>query len=225
MKHPYSSIPQRHRLQWLYASATVIVLALGWKIPALGFLVPVAMIGGMVSGPVAGRWFCGNLCPRGGFLERIIARYSKGKAPPKLLASTPFRVGVMLFLFTMIGLNVKDDPLSWRQWGYAFWLICVVTTAVGAALAYFWHARSWCAICPMGTMQNWMGGNTYHLKIDPKKCRSCLRCEKSCPMKLKIIAPAQHEEPSRTIPSRDCIRCGECVASCPVKTLHFEKNQ
>lgn len=223
MKHPYSSMPQRHKLQWLYASITIIVLALGWKFPALGFLVAGAMLGGIISGPLAGRWFCGNLCPRGGFLERIIGRYAKGSSLPRFFTSAIFRVAVILFLFAMLTINVKSAPLDWRQWGFAFWLICFVTTAAGAVLAFFGNARAWCAICPMGTVQNWFGGKRYLLAIERGKCKSCLVCEKKCPMNLHIIDLQNNGLEPQASSSPDCIRCGECIAACPAKTLHFVK--
>ena len=40
----------RHRLQWFYASITILILTLGWKFPILGYLVLAAMIGGFIMG-------------------------------------------------------------------------------------------------------------------------------------------------------------------------------
>ena len=213
----------RHRLQWFYASITILILTLGWKFPILGYLVLAAMIGGFISGLVAGRWFCGNLCPRGGFLERIISKYSPNKPMPDWAKSTKVRIGVLLFLLCMVGINGSRDPGSWQHWGFVFWLVCFVTTAFGAIIAFFWNARSWCAICPMGTIQSWLGGNKYHLEIDQKTCKSCKKCERSCPMHLSIIKEKTENTLPNTLFSKDCIRCGECEEACPVKTLHFEK--
>ena len=166
---------------------------------------------------------CGNLCPRGGFLERIISKYSPNKPMPDWANSTKVRIGVLLFLLCMVGINGSRDPGSWQHWGFVFWLVCFVTTAFGAIIAFFWNARSWCAICPMGTIQSWLGGNKYHLEIDQKTCKSCKKCERSCPMHLSIIKEKTENTLPNTLFSKDCIRCGECEEACPVKTLHFEK--
>ena len=219
MKHLYSTMKTRHNLQWLYASVTILILTLGWKFPIMGYLVVAAMTGVFISGPIAGRWFCGNLCPRGGFLERIISKYSPNKTMPAWANSTKVRVGVLLFLFCMVGINGSRDPGNWQHWGYVFWLVCFVTTTAGALMAFFWNARAWCAICPMGTIQSWVGGGKYKLEIDPELCKSCKKCEKSCPMHLHIIQGKTENTSPQVLFSKDCIRCGECEEACSVKTL------
>jgi len=225
MKHPYSTMKTRHRLQWLYASVTILVLALGWKFPILGYIVVAAMLGGLISGPIAGRWFCGNMCPRGGFLERVISTYSPGKTMPAWAKSAKVRVGVILFLFAMVGINGSRDPGNWLHWGRVFWTICLVTTTAGVIMAYFWNARAWCAVCPMGTIQNWTGGGKYRLEMDPEHCKSCKKCEKACPMRLPIIQGKTKTAAPQVLFSKDCIRCGECEAACPAKTLTLKKSE
>ena len=225
MKHPYSTMKNRHRLQWLYASITILIIGLGWMVPILGYIVLAAMIGGLISGPIAGRWFCGNLCPRGGFLERILSLYSPNKTVPAWVNSMKVRIGVLTILFSIVGFNGSRDPSSWEHWGSVFWLACVVTTTVAALMAIFWNARAWCAICPMGTIQSWAGGGKYHLEIDPDHCKSCKKCEKVCPMHLSIIQGKTKENPPQVLFSKDCIRCGECEESCPAKTLKLVKSK
>lgn len=137
MRHPYKTLKRRHALQWMYASMTITVLLLGWKYPLLGYVVVLAMLGSIISGLIAGRWFCGNLCPRGGFLERILSKISPDKPAPKWLHLTTTRIGMIIFLFAMIGLNASRNPTSWEHWGFVFWLVCLVTTIFGLILAYF----------------------------------------------------------------------------------------
>lgn len=219
MRPLFTNMAKRHRWQWGSSLLTLVVLSAGWKFPVLGFLVPVAMIGGGISGPLAGRWFCGNICPRAGLLERMLLVISQGKAMPSWAKSMPVRIAFLLFLLVMLGSNVSQDPYNWRQWGYAFWLVCLVTSIIGVVMAYFWHPRSWCHVCPMGTGQNWLGGGRFSLSIGSESCRKCRSCEQHCPMQLTIIDPV--DEAAQVIPSRDCIRCGECLAACPAKALHF----
>jgi formate hydrogenlyase subunit 6/NADH:ubiquinone oxidoreductase subunit I len=64
----------------------------------------------------------------------------------------------------------------------------------------------------MGTVQRLLGGNRYPLKLDKEKCISCKKCEKICPMQLKILQ-------DDTKP--DCIKCERCVDVCPKNALKF----
>lgn len=225
MKPLYLKLKKRHTWQWLYASVTLMVLLLGWKYPALGYVVVAAMLGGLISGPLAGRWFCGNLCPRGGFLERVVSKISPDRPAPAWLVSSKVRAGVILFLFTMVFVNGSRNPSSWEHWGVVFWLICLVTTVAGLVLAAIWNPRTWCAICPMGTMQNLAGGKLYTLVLDPAKCKECHLCEKRCPMKFKIIEPPFKDRAPQVLEFRDCIKCGECILSCPAKALTFSERK
>lgn len=224
MFHFYSTRKARHTIQWFLATITILILALGWKYPVLGYLVLAAMTGGMISGPIAGRWFCGNLCPRGGFLERIVGLYSPNKPMPDWAKSTKVRVGVLVFLMLMVGINGSRDPGNWLHWGFVFWLVCFVTTMVGLVLAAFWHPRSWCSICPMGTIQSWLGGQKYRLTLTEAKCKECRACEKVCPMHLPIIRHGAASGKSDILFSPDCIRCGECEMKCPQEILRLTPN-
>lgn len=220
MRPLFTQMKSRHTIQWLYAVVTLAVLLLGWKFPILGFVVAFAITGGIVSGLLYGRWFCGNLCPRGGFLERVVSKISPGKAPAAWLRSKPIRLFFIVLLPVMLTVNVILNPLDWRQWGQAFWMVCLVTTLVGVVLALIYNARAWCAVCPMGTMQNWLDRRKYGLELDSPRCKECRVCEKACPMGLTIIGKT--ENGPAILPSNDCVCCGECVAKCPTKALRLQ---
>ncbi len=223
MKPLYENPRNRKIGQWVYAIATTAVLVLGWKYPILGFMVLGAMLGGMVSAILGGRWFCGNLCPRGGFLERIVSKVSPNRTPPDWLRSKWMRIAFLILLPVMLTVNVSPNPLDWRQWGHALWMVCLVTTILGLVLALFFNSRSWCAICPMGTVQNWASsGDGISLQLNSDICRKCMLCERVCPMHLKIINI--DNDKVALIRSGDCIKCGECVAVCPAKALSFDSN-
>lgn len=218
---PLFSANHQRKIAWLYTIATLIVLLLGWYYPFLGYMVALAMLGGMISALIAGRWFCGNMCPRGGLLGMLAEKYSPRRAVPAWLISTKVRIGAVIFLFAMMGYNVfgRGDYTDWQHWGRVFWLMCLVTTVIGAVLAFFWHGRSWCQICPMGSMQNLCGGGISPLQLDASKCKQCLLCEKVCPLHLSIIEKGATPKIKM---NRDCLKCGQCIAACPIKCLSME---
>jgi hypothetical protein len=53
--------------------------------------------------------------------------------------------------------RVSQNPGDWRHWGKTFWMMCVITTAIGVVLGILLHPRTWCAFCPMGTLQGALG--------------------------------------------------------------------
>lgn len=204
----------RRTLQWLLAPIVIVTIAFGWKYPLLGFAVPVAMITGLVGGMLRGRWVCGNLCPRGSLFDRVIAPIAPRRPIPPLLRHMGLRWIIFALLMGFMAWRLAADPGSLRHWGLVFWSICTLTTAVGLATAMLIHPRTWCAFCPVGTLQNAIGGGRQPLQIDAA-CRECGKCEKNCPMDLSIV----RHKPAGALGDRDCLRCPECISACPVNAL------
>ncbi|MFC1736815.1 4Fe-4S binding protein [Candidatus Hydrogenedentota bacterium] len=113
--------------------------------------------------------------------------------------------------------RVSQNPASAYHWGRVFWVMCVVTTGTGVILGILIHQRSWCAFCPMGTMQSALGGKKSLLQIDTEQCIECGKCEKVCPIDLAIIV---HKE-SGVMTDPDCLKCPECIAACPQEALSW----
>lgn len=206
----------RRTVQWILAPVVLLTIALGWKYPLLGFTVPLVMVTGMVGGFFRGRWVCGHLCPRGGFFDRMIAPIAPRRPIPPQLRRMPFRWGVFAALMGFMIWRISADPASWEHWGRVFWSMCALTTGVGVVGALTIHPRTWCAFCPVGTFQNAVGGGKGALQIAPS-CRGCRQCEKACPMALPIVK----HKPAGHLRDRDCLKCPECIAACPVKALSW----
>jgi len=208
-------VNRRRLIQWSILSVVVLVLGLGWWIPWLGFAVPLVMLLGVSVSLRNGRYVCGNLCPRGAFYDRILAPVARRRSIPRWVRSALFRwllfLGLMGFMVYRVSLN-PADPL---HWGRVFWMMCLVTTAIGIPLALLVHPRMWCSVCPIGTVQAALGGRRRRLRIDPTRCRTCGLCEHACPMGLSII---EHRHQGM-VPHTDCLRCSECVAVCPTSAL------
>lgn len=204
-------------LRWILATVMLATIALGWKWPVLGFVVPITMTVGIVGAFFRGRYSCGNICPRGSFYDTLFRLVGGTRPTPAFLSNMTFRWLTAAILMTAITVQVAQNPSDPLHWGRVFWLACAVTTAVGVVLGYFYRPRTWCSFCPVGTMANAIGGHKDKLKISAK-CKSCGICETSCPMDICIT---QYKSEG-VLDSRDCLKCSSCVNSCKVGALSFE---
>jgi polyferredoxin len=210
----------RRLVQWLLAPVVVVTIALGWKYPLLGFTVPAAMVTGMVGGLLRGRYVCGHLCPRGAFFDRLLAPLTPRREIPGFFRGMGLRWGVFALLIGFMAWRLAAGPQTLAHWGMVFWSVCAITTAVAVVFALTIHPRTWCAFCPMGTLQNALGGGKYALAIEAG-CRECRLCEKSCTMRLPIAA----HRASGTVSERDCVQCCRCVEVCPQGALRWPEAQ
>lgn len=208
---------KRKTIQWTLLLLVIMTIAMGWKYPVLGYSVPLVMLAGITGSFVKGRYVCGNLCPRGSFLDRIIAPLSRQKDIPQFLRGMTFRLIMMAALMGFMFYRGFQNPTSFDHWGIVFWSMCVITTGVAVMLGLFIHQRGWCSFCPMGTMQNLIGGGKSLLQINASSCKGCKLCERSCTMGLRIVA----SKAQGYLASRDCLKCSECIDACPKNALSW----
>jgi polyferredoxin len=206
---------KRDKIQSVLLLSVFLVIGLGWRYPLLGWIVPVVMVTGLIGSLLRGRYVCGNLCPRGGFFDQILSRFSLNKKVPDWLAHPYTRWSVLALLMSFMLVRILQNPTDIFYLGSVFWFMCVVTTAIGVALGLIYSPRSWCRICPIGTLETKIGGGHYFLTLDQTSCRSCKLCEKKCPMDIRIVDFKNRG----IVTDPDCIKCGICVAACPKKSL------
>jgi ferredoxin-type protein NapH len=210
-------IAGRKRLQWYTWFGLPLVVIGGWFYPLLGFLLIGCMAGALGIALFKGRAWCDWMCPRGSFYDLFLTKISNNKNISGVFRSVWLRVAVICILFTAIGVQIYfvwPDP---KGIGRAFVLVLTVTTSIGIMLGLAIQPRTWCHICPMGTIANYMSKDKYPLLISDG-CVSCRACEKHCPMQL---APYDDKDNGK-FSDNDCIKCGTCVAACPKKILSFE---
>ena len=147
-----------------------------------------------------GRFWCGNICPRGSFFDNVIIKFSRKNKVPKFLKSKLFRTSVIVFMFYMFGNGI------YKNWG----------NIVGIILSFFYNNRTWCNFCPMGSIASLIS----YFKKDRKKltvsssCISCKLCKMTCPMG---IVPYDYK--GNPIDHPDCIQCGKCINICPKNAI------
>ena len=134
-------------LYWIIIAYIIV----GWFYPIIGLLALICMIGPVVTSIKKGRWWCGNVCPRGNMYDRLLSKYSPHRPIPEFVRTFGFRLFMVLFIFSMFGIQLAFVE-SWSDVGRVFWRIIVMTTVVGVVLSFIYAPRTWCSFCPMGTI-------------------------------------------------------------------------
>lgn len=202
-------------------------LVTGFFFPVIGLLALVCMIAPVAFAISRGRWWCGNACPRGNMYDRLLAKYSPHRPIPSFVRTFGFRLFMVLFIFTVFGVQMFFAWGDWNAMGRVFWNIIFVTTIVGVTLSFVYAPRTWCSFCPMGTLSSWVTprrGNLpegYRRIFVGEKCTTrCRLCSAVCPMQLK---PYESKDDSDGFLHPDCLKCGQCVAGCPLKVPEFRR--
>jgi len=135
----------------------VSMIAAGWAYPLLG--VALLLFMGIVVLSGRRKKWCGSYCPRGNFLDLVMARFSPKRPIPRVLMSRKaWAAGIFLFvaLFSLqawkAGLLGPWEPGSLSSFGLIFYRMCLVSSAVAVPLALWKNHRSWCAVCPVGNI-------------------------------------------------------------------------
>ncbi len=195
------------------------VLLGGWFLPLLGYFIPACMVLGVGIAVRRGRKWCDWYCPRGSFYDVLGKMISPGRRIAAFIRQQPARVGLLAFLMAFLTFQIVIRWPDFVSIGMFFVILLTVTTSAGVVLALLFHQRTWCYLCPIGTMQKWVGGSKEPLFIDSEECVECGACSKVCPVQLK---PAEYKRDGiQRVLEGDCLKCGSCVAVCPKKALSF----
>lgn len=208
----------KRRLKQISSSLILIaILIFGWRFPVLGYFIPLCMVLGVLISIRRGRKWCDWYCPRGSFYDVWASNISPKKDIPPILRKNYFRFSIMALLFLVMTANLVIFWPDFNRIGFSFVVMLSVTTLAGIILSFVFHQRSWCLVCPVGTIASLGGGNKMPLKISPS-CVECRLCSGVCPIQIKpyIYRSGNIER----IKDCDCLKCDLCVAVCPKKALY-----
>lgn len=209
----------RRKLQSYTWYGLPLVVIGGWFYPLLGYLLLGCMAGALVIAWFKGRAWCDWMCPRGSFYDLFLDKLSKKRRIPAFFRSIRTRIAIIVLLFTVLGVQLYFAWPSIEGIGLAFVIVLTITTSIGIVLGVAVHPRTWCHICPMGTIASWLSGGKEPLRIS-EACVSCGICDKACPMQL---APSLDREYG-VLTDNDCIKCGTCIAACPKNAILSKQN-
>ncbi|EKD25851.1 MAG: 4Fe-4S ferredoxin iron-sulfur binding protein [uncultured bacterium] len=220
----YKTAKSRRIIKQLIMTIVFLVIIIGgWHYPLLGYFIPLCMLLGIGIGFFKGRMWCNWLCPRGSFFDILIKPISPKKKIPIFFKGLPLRIGILSILMLVMTIQIiKNWPDPYKI-GMFFVIFLTISTILGIILALILHQRTWCCICPIGSMVNWIGKRKYPLTIDSKLCMECKLCYKACPIQ---IAPFDFKQSGLDIVrDSDCLKCGLCVSACPKGALELNRDK
>ena len=125
--------------------------------PMLGYLVLAMMVFFLTLAFFANRYWCWHLCPRGAFLDIVISKVNANKPLPGIFLKHWFRWLIFVSFMGFVIYRVISTGGNLLMIGAVFVSMCVITTLISIILGVVTKERGWCAICPMGFLQEKIG--------------------------------------------------------------------
>jgi polyferredoxin len=177
------------------------------------YAIPAAFL---VSSLLFGGWFCGYSCPIGTFQEAFYGigrRFGLPIRVPERLDRGVKSFKYLLLAAILVGAVAFRTEIYW-QFDPFRTIFVQETTTIGAVLlaltiaGAFFLNRGFCRyVCPIGAVLRVSGRvSPYRVLHLEKECIDCKKCERSCPMDIKILEKEKDLE---------CICCNQCVDVCP----------
>ena len=166
MTKKYSKRVIFRSIVWVMLPLTILV---GWFYPLLGFIVLFCMFSGITIAFFKGKFWCAWLCPRGSFLDKFLSPFSLKGAGHSFLQNNVLRIIVLVLLMSLMALQVYRAWPNINSIGTVMVILLTATTLLAILLGTFLHPRSWCSICPVGTISGWISNNKTVKKKRTKK--------------------------------------------------------
>lgn len=212
--------------QWFHQWSWIILIGFfltGLYYPPVGLIAFLCMIAPIAVSFFKGRLWCGHFCPRGSFNDIVLAKWSRKHKLPEFATTTWFKLA---FLVLMLGTFAIQLSLNWGHpaaLGNVFWRMVMITSLLTIILGLYYPARTWCRLCPMGTMASYVANlkplrnRIKQVTIRSEHCSDCKVCNRSCPVALDVSAIKKTGQ----LTDGSCLKCETCVSKCPRKALYI----
>lgn len=210
-----------HNWAWLML---IIYCVVGIFYPLIGITALICMLAPSIVAVFKGRMWCGNFCPRGSFNDKILSKISLRNKVPKFLKSTWFRLIFFILLMSAFAIQIAFAWGNLYRVAVVFVRMIIITTLITIILGFLYNQRTWCMICPMGTMAHYVTklklvkGKFKYIAFRKEKCVDCKICTKSCPIGIDVLS---HKNIGKVV-DVDCLKCKVCIEKCPKKALYIE---
>lgn len=157
---------------------------------------------------VAGRFFCGYLCPVGA-VQEIAYHAPVPKTVPRRKTTFALVRAAFFVLFLAMAFGLSAPLLAWFGIRDFFYLLPTAGTLafVGVLLVSTAFYRPFCRlVCPYGLLLSIAAWKSALGLERTSACIECRRCERACPT----------DEAKRGDGRSECYLCGRCTDACPV---------
>lgn len=209
--------------KWLWTVLLVFCIA-GIFYPAIGAAALICMLAPVVTAFFGGRFWCGNFCPRGSLNDIIVPKISRKSGIPKLFKKSWFK---LLFFAVLMGGFAVQITIAWGSAaavGAVFVRMIIITTLLSLLLGSIFSPRTWCTVCPMGTLSQYISAlkpvsnKISHVTFNKEKCVNCKICSRACPIDIDVLMYKN----AGKVTNASCLKCEACVGKCPKKSLYME---
>ena len=168
----------------------------------------------VVLAVIAGRIFCGWMCPFG-FLFDLVYKLRVKLFKLKRLPKVNENIHNKLIYFKYVVLTLVVLAYLFGVGSFDSYTLAYLLLALFLILGFV-YPRFFCRyVCPVGALLSIFARfSIFRLKLDKNKCVRCRLCEFKCPMQIKIVDVDK-------INQMECVRCFECISSCKKSGLLF----
>jgi polyferredoxin len=207
--------------KWIWVML-IVYCVIGMFYPLIGTAALICMLAPSVVSVFKGRMWCGNFCPRGSFNDIILSKFSLRNKIPNLFKITWFRLVFLTLVMSAFAVQIAFAWGSILEVSFVFVRMIIVTTILTIILGILYNQRTWCMICPMGTMAHYVSkfkpvkAKLRHITFRKEKCVDCKVCTRNCPIGIDVLS---HKNIGKVVHA-DCLKCKVCVEKCPKKSLY-----
>jgi len=165
-----------HKWAW---TVLMIFCMVGLFYPSIGIVAIGCMLAPVVVSIFKGRYWCANFCPRGSFNDILLSKISRGMKVPGILKKKWFKLLFLVLLMSGFAIQIYFAWGSITSVGSVFVRMIIITTLLSIVLGTLFNHRTWCTICPMGTMSNYVSSirkaaeNPKNVAPGSNKCTDC----------------------------------------------------
>ena len=153
---------------WVLLIAYIVI---GFFFPAAGLAAILCMSAPVIISFFKGRLWCGKFCPRGLFLNLLPRR--RAFSLPGVIRNRYFRFGFFIVLMGAFAIQLSFTDGSLNGIGTVFHRMVVITTVAAVIGGMLFGKRTWCTVCPMGTLAHYVAPVSNNQKQKKPSCGIC----------------------------------------------------